>query len=148
MSPNPYGRALHDILYNGRMWALLEPLGCGWLDGGCLPLAQALSVWLGSGAKLWAVRDGFGRAQHVVVRLGDLYLDGDGASSAQALRRRWKRWEGIAEPHLTPFDPVEAEAAGIFVSPELAAAALAALRAWRDGSTFAAALTDTSATQG
>lgn len=130
------------------MWSLLTPFECGWLDGGCLPLAQALVVWLGPQTRLWAVRDSSGRAQHVVARLGDTYLDGDGVSSANTLLERWERLERIAAPTLTSFEVGEAETAGIFVSPELAASVLTALRAWRDGPAFVTSLTGLQVPQG
>lgn len=140
MTPQALSHALRTQLQAPVMWSLLEPFECGWLDGGCLPLAQALIVWLGSEAELWTVRDGSGRAQHVLARLGDWYLDGDGISSATVLLSRWRRLERIVSPRLTPFVSSEASVAGVFSSPALAAKTLAALRTWRDGADFARAL--------
>ena len=41
--------------------------------------------------------------QHALLQIGDHLLDGDGVSTRQTLRRRWRRWEHTI---ITGFEPV------------------------------------------
>jgi hypothetical protein len=43
-------------------------------------------------------------ADHVVVRVGPWYLDGDGASTLRTLLRRHRTLEGLRRPRLLPYD--------------------------------------------
>ena len=94
-----------------RFYALLEPWGCGAFDGGCVTTAMALREVFGAGQYIIAL--GYstlstqqpccvGR-QHALLQIGDHMLDGDGASTRQSLRRRWRRWEHTI---ITGFEPV------------------------------------------
>ena len=71
---------LRAFLFEEPQFALLEPLGCGWGDGGCAILADALAAWLGPyRARLAMVADARGAVQHVAVRTaGDMVVDADG----------------------------------------------------------------------
>jgi hypothetical protein len=46
--------------------------------------------------------------QHVVLRVKDCYLDGDGASSREELLQRWEREEFSVKPFLKRFVAEEA----------------------------------------
>ncbi len=101
------GRAVRRALWTDEALALL-PVGCGWNDGGCLLLADALCVLLGGDARLIAVVSGVDRvAQHYVVRLPPRhgpgwYLDADGAALYATLLRRWSEVERVRLPRLVP----------------------------------------------
>ena len=123
------------------MWAILEPWSCGWLDGGCRVLSDALVVWLGSIARPLALVNTVGAVQHVVIQCGAYYLDGDGISDAATLLDRWRRLERIEAPALAPFDPAAASAAGIRADAMMTAAVAQGLAAWSAGPAFALALT-------
>lgn len=106
-----FGRDLHAFLSSERAYQdLLGPGYATWTAGGCWILAQAIHKWLGPPTKLWAIVDGDAprAVQHVVVSIGDFYLDGDGLSSQAALLRRWRDQEGIQRPRLMRFRPEEA----------------------------------------
>ena len=102
---------LREWLYREDNFALIDQAtGSGWLDGGCLILADALVEWLGEGAEPYFLIGGTsgsdGRPvdwpEHALVRYGDIYLDGDGESSEEALLKRWAEEEGIEEGWLAP----------------------------------------------
>lgn len=63
---------------------LLEPNGyeCGWTNGGCRILADALVQWSEGALSLAAVWErfpsGYVAVTHVVARIDDIYIDGDG----------------------------------------------------------------------
>jgi len=82
-----FGARLHAFLGNGlinRKW---------WTHGGCWKLASALHQYLGDDrTELWGVGDPLaGIAYHVSVRIGDCFIDADGASSEQELLARWRK---------------------------------------------------------
>lgn len=66
-----------------------------WTEGGCWGLAKAIHREYGGA--IFAIVDPFLKpplntlAQHVVVELHGVYLDGDGASTLEQLLRRWKK---------------------------------------------------------
>jgi hypothetical protein len=102
---------LHDFLYREDNFKLVsDAVASGWLDGGCLILADALAEWLGEGAEPYFLIGSSSGAdgkpvdwpEHALVRYGDLYLDGDGASSEDVLLQRWAEQEGVEEGWLTP----------------------------------------------
>lgn len=76
-----------------------------WIAGGCWILAEALQAWIGPGAVKWSIhsQEVPGRIQHVVVKVGHCFLDGDGASSEEMLLRRWRDKERIERPFLKEF---------------------------------------------
>ena len=83
-------------------------------------LARALHEWIGPDSALMViystVNDKYfsGKMpQHVVLKIGNCYLDGDGASSEQALLSRWINKEGLADPELRPIDVDELDEVGI-----------------------------------
>jgi hypothetical protein len=84
------GAALHHAIWTDEAIDLLPD--AGWNDGGCGILANALVAWVGEDmAERWAVvSSGDGVAHHVVCRVGDWYLDADGASTAPELLARWR----------------------------------------------------------
>ncbi len=43
--------------------------------------------------------------QHVVVKVGDSYLDSDGVHTAAQMVNKMVRYEGLQNPKLAPFDP-------------------------------------------
>jgi len=53
-------------------------------------------------SSLWAIYSN-GRMQHVMVMVGECYLDGDGASTEGQLLRRWEKDEFVENPELGPF---------------------------------------------
>jgi hypothetical protein len=78
-----FGKALKALLNEPAVYGhfLDEQTGFGtWTAGGCGGLGVALVEWLGPKASLWAVYDDIGVLHHVVVRVGDWFLDGDGVA--------------------------------------------------------------------
>ena len=71
-----------DILT--RLWPFAT-----WISGGCGILARALHEWIGEGSSLWAIYDRW-RMMHVLVRVGDCYLDAIGAFTREELLKLWK----------------------------------------------------------
>ncbi|SRR5712692_2505081 len=53
------------------------------------------------------------QVDHVVLRVGAWFLDGDGVSSRRTLLRRWQNQEGLIRPRLIAYDPRVVEKAGI-----------------------------------
>lgn len=43
-------------------------------------------------------------AQHVVLRIGDLYLDGDGVSTPDSLKSRWLEMESVVVKDIVPIN--------------------------------------------
>ena len=87
---------------------MLDDLGhVGWHDGGCRILAEAYLLILPEASRYVLVgsRDiPKAHVQHVLVRVEDRYLDGDGASTEATLLRRWRALEGVSRARLVP-DP-------------------------------------------
>jgi hypothetical protein len=109
------GRALRRYLASERAYTLLDASslrGSTWTAGGCWALAQALHHLL-DGSRLVALVDASGVHQHVLVQLGDFYLDADGASTELAVERRWARRERLRLPKIRAFSRVQAERGGI-----------------------------------
>lgn len=63
-----------------------------WTHGGCWPLAQALHEYLGDDrTEIWGLGSPLvGTCYHVVLKVEDCFLDGDGASTREQLMKRWK----------------------------------------------------------
>ena len=71
-----------------------------WTSGGCWLLAQALQHVLGG--KLVALKSE-GGIEHVVLQVGERFVDGDGFSLRASLLGRWREQEGM-RVHVVPFD--------------------------------------------
>ena len=74
----------------------------GWFQGGCWTLAEAVRGWMGRKARLFSIHDLSLRKYqtkdlpastllHVVIRIGDCYIDADGAWTRDGLLREWSR---------------------------------------------------------
>jgi hypothetical protein len=117
---------LQRELWHGAAFGLLpglsDPWSCGWLDGYCCILAEALLLWVCAAGESVVSRvqprlmllAGEGKEfDHVVLRLaGRWYLDGDGVSSRRVLLLRWEMHEGLRAPRLRDFDELLLAAAG------------------------------------
>lgn len=95
-------RRIKQAARSDRLYELLAPWQCGAFDGGCLMVADALHQLFGGELVglmgydwINAQRRGSTDShwQHALVRIGGYYLDGDGFSTRQTLRRRWYRYE-------------------------------------------------------
>lgn len=104
-----FGRDLKRWLYdpNGA-WTILPEGWPTWVSGGCWILARALHEWIGRSSEICAIYSEIGSdildpniiPQHLVVRIGNCFLDGDGASSEKELLYRWETKEGLRYPKL------------------------------------------------
>lgn len=103
-----FGNDLHRWINSEKGGLLILPPGYEtWEVGGCWILAQALQKWVGPESKKYGVAGG-GRTWHVVVRVGDCYLDGSGASTEKELLSHWKHMGIGPDAHLRPFRVKEA----------------------------------------
>ncbi|MFA6094196.1 MAG: hypothetical protein WC986_14755 [Elusimicrobiota bacterium] len=86
--------------------ALDKGSGGTWTAGGCWTLAHAVAG-LVDGTLVALVADLWGHSivQHVVVMVGDKYLDADGLSTYHQLLHRWEVGEGLGRLRLVPFTP-------------------------------------------
>jgi hypothetical protein len=67
-----------------------EPGEMNLLYGPCLILAEAIKLWLGKEAGVRAIISPLdGLPDHMLVQVGDWYLDGSGVSLLSELRKRW-----------------------------------------------------------
>lgn len=91
-------RRIKQAARSDRLYELLAPWQCGAFDGGCLMVADALHQLFGGElvgmlGYNWVYAQHGGPTDsgwdHALVRIGDYYLDGDGFSTRQTLRRRW-----------------------------------------------------------
>lgn len=87
-----------------------------WDSGHCWLLAQALHEWIGPRSSLkWVVGRDLHKVdrglpvlpQHVVVQVGQFYIDGNGLFTKDELIE-WFKGEGFVQISLKSFDPVEA----------------------------------------
>jgi hypothetical protein len=108
-----------------KTWLWEEPaLGVrnsevGWNDGGCFDLAEALVTWLTpERADRLAIIGPHG-IEHVVAKVGEWYLDGDGATELKPLLRRWEKLEGVENPQLLAVTGEEIRARGIPLDSEV-----------------------------
>lgn len=103
------------------LWYLYSPDKGGQIDeygmwdmGGCWLLAQALHDLIPGSSMHWLVGTDFQKKergpgpQHVMTRLGDFYLDGNGIYTKSELFQWWRDHEQFSELSLKPFDPDEA----------------------------------------
>jgi hypothetical protein len=104
---------LRAMLYEEPALRWLPTGASSWCEGGCLVLAQALHA-AALGGEIVAVRNGnHGGAEHLVVALGHVYLDGDGISSEGQLLHRWRTVERLPAPFLGPYVALECFGSGI-----------------------------------
>lgn len=98
---------LYRFLYSeGMLHEIVAKHKVGWLDGGCLILAQALQSWLR--AELVLIRsDGHASFDHAVVAVTNpedrkdlLFIDADGVSDEYELLERWTRLERLSNPRI------------------------------------------------
>lgn len=119
MNHLPFGRALHRFLQSNGVLALLP--GCGWLDGGCLILREALVQW-GSGELSPGVsartREAKSFVDHGFAWLDlngqRIILDGDGVQDEEGLQRKLELLEGV-RPSQIHFGQHSSVVAGILV---------------------------------
>ena len=99
---------LYRFLYSERILReIVAKHEVGWLDGGCLILAQALQSWLR--AELVLIRsDGHAPFDHAVVAVKNpedrkdlLFIDADGVSDESELLERWTRLERLSNPRIS-----------------------------------------------
>jgi hypothetical protein len=111
ISPIALGRAVKHFCHSDASFEILQSTSgkarhCGWSDGGCWILAAAIQQrW---GGELYALSRTGSDTQHVVVRLGRVFIDQDGPASSIALIRRFERWEGFftGSLRLVPFSAI------------------------------------------
>ncbi len=102
-----FGRDLYDFFNSPDVFELLGNYAT-WSEGGCWIAAEALKRWMRPHAELWAVHDGANILHHVVVRLGDCFIDANGIFTEEEMLRFWAEEEGLVEPRLRPFSKQQA----------------------------------------
>ena len=108
---SPY---IHRACRDDHFYVLLGRWECGAFDGGCLIVAEALRQALGAGAfcGLWG-RSALSSTeapaiwQHAVLRVGNVYADGDGVAHQQLLVDRWRTQELVVVTALRPMPAIE-----------------------------------------
>lgn len=107
----PAGRAL-QYFANEHVASLP---GCGFLDGGCWALGEALAQYLVTyGVETHLVAVGRpSHVDHVAARIAGgarapLYADADGVGSRDDLLVKMRALEHVSDPTLAPFDPQRA----------------------------------------
>jgi DNA topoisomerase-1 len=89
------------IVKNNELYKIFtKATGAGPIDGGCYAMAKALQKKLGGDLVSVASSK---QAEHVVLKSGDDYWDGDGKSTKEQLLKRWSEEEGIKNLSLRPF---------------------------------------------
>ncbi len=77
-----------------------------WTEGGCFALAHAIKKEYGG--ELFALVDPIkskkSYAEHVVVKMGDLLLDADGAQDWNSLLDRWSGYQNSMGLQIMPLD--------------------------------------------
>lgn len=112
------------------LWYLYSEEGGGKIDeygmwdmGHCWVLAQALHEWMGPRSYLkWIVAEDLHKdlhrilPQHVIVKVGEFYIDGNGLFTRQEIADWFKR-QDFAHISMRTFDPVEAGRCSIHCEP-------------------------------
>jgi hypothetical protein len=92
---------IRDLCQEVEFFKLLNKWGCGAMDGGCLMVALALKEVLGRGEiyAVWGITEGRKTPSylHALLRIRNLYIDGDGVSHKQLVLDRWNASEYINE---------------------------------------------------
>jgi hypothetical protein len=96
------GASLRQLLYAESTLQWLPDRASSWCQGGCLVLAQALCALVNE--EMLVVASGRG-PEHVVVQMGDVYLDGDGVSTEAELLHRWRTEERLPGAFLDRYRP-------------------------------------------
>lgn len=83
------GQRIRKIANSKEAYQILDDFGAkSWTSGGCQILAMSITGWLGDVVPVWLVSEnGY---VHTLVRIGECYLDADGASTERQLLKRWK----------------------------------------------------------
>jgi len=88
------GQSLRTLLNTPTAHSLLATFGqCGWTDGGCAILADALLTFLPGSMPVLVVSEN--GAEHVAVRWDGLIWDADGASMDRVMIKLWRTVEHI-----------------------------------------------------
>lgn len=94
------------VIRNNVLYKIFnDQIQAGPLDGGCWAMAVALQKIFGTGKMYTLVGNGI--PQHVVLKMGNYYLDADGISTEKALIARWMKYEHLETPYLRPFHPFD-----------------------------------------
>jgi hypothetical protein len=114
-----FGKSLRRSLRQDQALRILDRThdGCDWTAGGCWLLAEALRRMVPY-AQLRGVATRECPVDHVVIQVGEIVLDGDGAFSASRFPARWERSERRSGVSLGPFRADEAVAQGLVTPPE------------------------------
>jgi hypothetical protein len=99
MSVRGFGRLLARFLKTREAMNILRSYDLDeWGFGGCWILAAALKRLIGHPAELYYVGSPMG-VEHVVVRIGNLYLDQDGGQTGKELKEKLR----VERPFIEPF---------------------------------------------
>ncbi|MEB3217040.1 MAG: hypothetical protein VKN72_12550 [Nostocales cyanobacterium 94392] len=92
---------IREACQTNEFFNLLGKWGCGAIDGGCLMVALALKEVLNKGeiyALVGIVKHRKRKSYlHVLLRIGNLYIDGDGVTHKTLVLDRWNSSEYISE---------------------------------------------------
>lgn len=92
-----FSKEFYDFLWTDKMLAFLP--GCGWNDGGCRSLMHAVLMWLPKSDLIEPYEivknPKHVVAEHAFVKVGNWFIDGDGVSTKEQLRKRWIEEEGF-----------------------------------------------------
>lgn len=97
---------LKRVLWSNDALSLLP--GCGWNDGGCRSLMRAFRIWLGpDNVRTYQIvkKPEQLHSEHVFIRIGDRFLDGDGVSGSYQMEYRWRFEERLPVVIIREFDP-------------------------------------------
>lgn len=83
---------------------LVNTIGSGPFDGGCVVFAQALQMRYG-GDIVVLTRDDTDRADHAVVKLGSVLIDADGAAPVREFIQRFQRNENVKIGGMRAIEP-------------------------------------------
>lgn len=86
-------RAAGCIVVAEDVYNVLNPLGCGPFDGGCVLVAQALQQI--HGGHIVVLTDANDRAQHAAVYANNQLIDYDGAANLKTFVRRFEHNEQV-----------------------------------------------------
>ena len=121
-----FGRKLHRVLCSKCGFAILDGWQCGWTDGGCLVLANALRRWLGEGeiVSVWEDLVYDNRSpdhvqHHTILSINGWVVDGDGVAERNKFLELWREREGVGIVRYGVFDPDVAWEQGLASRPEL-----------------------------
>lgn len=120
VNASPFGKDLRAFLQEPAQLGLLPD--CGYMNGGCWTLAEALRTWSGGLFTLFAVKDV--SPAHIVCGFveprGLVVLDGEGMAWEEELRVRMRLRESFQTADVVTFDREEVSRNGIILAPEAA----------------------------